>query len=221
MFVDGFGAMMAKGLLETLYMVIASTFFAYVLGVPIGILLVACDKDGIRPLPTLQKIVGVIVNLIRSVPFIILLLAVIPLTRLIVGTTLGSSATVVPLVIAAAPFIARMVESSIREVDHGIIEAAQAMGASPMQIIFRVMIPEAMPSLLIGAAIAITTILGYSAMSGFVGGGGLGDIAIRYGYYRYKTDIMLFTVVILVIIVQLFQEIGTRLSKKIDKRINN
>lgn len=221
MFTDGFGAMIATGTLETLYMVLASMFFAYVIGLPVGVFLVVADRDGIRPIPALQKIIGVIVNLLRSVPFIILLLALLPFTRLVVGTTLGATATIVPLVIGAAPFIARLVESSLREVDHGIIEAAQAMGATPMQIVFRVMIPEALPSLIMGAAIAITTILGYSAMSGFTGGGGLGDIAVRYGYYRYQTDVMLFTVVLLVIIVQIFQEVGTRISKKNDKRIND
>lgn len=213
--------MIATGTLETLYMVLASMFFAYVIGLPVGVFLVVADRDGIRPIPALQKIIGVIVNLLRSVPFIILLLALLPFTRLVVGTTLGATATIVPLVIGAAPFIARLVESSLREVDHGIIEAAQAMGATPMQIVFRVMIPEALPSLIMGAAIAITTILGYSAMSGFTGGGGLGDIAVRYGYYRYQTDVMLFTVVLLVIIVQIFQEVGTRISKKNDKRIND
>lgn len=213
--------MLGKGLLESLYMTLLSSFLAYVIGLPIGIILVVTDKQGIKPMPLLNQILGVVVNLLRSVPFIILLLAVMPLTRAIIGTTLGTNATVVPLVIASAPYIARLVESSIKEVDPGVIEAAQSMGATPFQIVKKVLIPEAKPSLFVGAAIATTTILGYSAMAGFVGGGGLGDIAIRYGYNRYQTDIMLVTVVILVFIVQGFQIVGIRLSKRSDKRIRN
>lgn len=178
------------------------------------------DKGGIKPKPVVNSALGVVVNLLRSVPFIILLIAVMPVTRFILGTTLGPTATVVPLVIASAPYIARLVESSIKEVDAGVIEAAQSMGASPFQIVWKVMLPEAKPSLLVGSAIAVTTILGYTAMSGFVGGGGLGDIAIRYGYHRYEVDIMLVTVAIMVIIVQIFQEVGTRLSRRHDKRLN-
>lgn len=162
------------GLLQTLYMTLVSTLIAYVLGIPMGVILVVCDKEGIKPIPVLHKVLDVIVNITRSVPFLILLIAVIPLTRLITGSTIGSNATVVPLVIAAAPFIARMVESSLREVDQGIIEASLSMGASPMQVIMKVLLPEAKPSLIVGAAIATTTILGYSAMAGIVGGGGLG-----------------------------------------------
>lgn len=213
--------MLGKGLLESLYMTLLSSFLAYVIGLPIGIILVVTDKQGIKPMPLLNQILGVVVNLLRSVPFIILLLAVMPLTRAIIGTTLGTNATVVPLVIASAPYIARLVESSIKEVDPGVIEAAQSMGATPFQIVKKVLIPEAKPSLFVGAAISTTTILGYSAMAGFVGGGGLGDIAIRYGYNRYQTDIMLVTVVILVFIVQGFQIVGIRLSKRSDKRIRN
>ena len=168
----------------------------------------------------INKTLGFVVNIVRSVPFIILLITILPFTRLVVGTTYGANATVVPLIVSAAPFIARMVEASIKEVPEGVIEAAKAMGASTFQIIWKVLIPEAMPSLITGSAIAITTILGYSAMSGFVGGGGLGDIAIRYGYHRYQTDIMLVTVVILVIIVQLIQDIGLKLALKKDKRIS-
>ena len=160
-----------------------------------------------------------VINLLRSVPFIILLIMVIPITRLIVGKIYGSNATVVPLVISASPYIARMVESSLKEVDAGVIEAAKSMGASTWQIIVKVLLPEAKPSLLVGAAISVTTILGYSAMAGFTGGGGLGDIAIRYGYHRYQTDMMLVTVVLLVIIVQLIQEIFMRMSRRSDKRI--
>ena len=211
--------LLGNGVFESLYMTVVSTFFAYVIGLPLGIVLVMTDKNGITPKPLLNGILGVIVNLLRSVPFIILLVAIMPFTRAVVGTTLGSTATIVPLVVAAAPFVARMVESSLKEVDAGVVEAALAMGASPYRIVSRVMLPEAKPSLIIGSAIAITTILSYSAMAGFVGGGGLGSIAINYGYYRYQTDIMLITVLFLVIIVQVFQELGLRINKKSDKRI--
>ncbi|MGL4283520.1 methionine ABC transporter permease [Eubacterium aggregans] len=206
------------GLLQTLYMTLASTIIAYALGIPMGVILVVCDKNGIKPLPGLHKVLDVFVNITRSIPFLILLIAVIPLTRLITGTTIGSNATIVPLVIAAAPFVARMVESSLREVDQGIIEASLSMGASPIQIIMKVLLPEAKPSLIVGAAIATTTILGYSAMAGIVGGGGLGDIAIRYGYYRYENGVMIVTVVLLVLVVQIFQEVGMKLAQKQDKR---
>lgn len=211
--------MIIKGIGETLYMTLVSTFLAYVLGLPLGIALVVTARDGIYPLPFINNILGVVVNIVRSVPFLILLVAIIPVTRFIVGTPIGSTATIVPLVIAAAPFIARLVESSIQEVDKGVIEAAQSMGASPLQIICKVMLPEAKPSLWMGSAIAVTTILSYSAMAGFVGGGGLGDIAIRYGYNRYQTDIMMVTVVLLVIIVQILQEIGMKIAKRTDKRL--
>jgi len=207
-----------QGLLETLYMTIVSTLLAYVIGLPLGVVMVVTDKDGIYPLVTLNKILGVIINLVRSIPFLILLIAVLPFTRFVVGTTIGSTATIVPLVIGAAPFIARLVEASIKEVDKGVIEAAQSMGATSFQIIYKVLIPEAKPSLIVGSAIAITTILSYSAMAGIVGGGGLGDIAIRYGYYRYQNDVMLVTVAVLVLIVQAFQEIGMKLAKINDKR---
>ena len=162
---------------------------------------------------------GLVINLLRSVPFIILLIMVLPVTKLIVGKTIGSNAAIVPLVISAAPYIGRMVESSLKEVDAGVVEAAKSMGASTWQIIVKVLLPEAKPSLLVGAAISITTILGYSAMAGFTGGGGLGDIAIRYGYHRYQSDMMFVTVVLLVIIVQLIQEIAMRLARRSDKRI--
>jgi len=208
-----------KGILETLYMVVVSTFFSYALGLPAGILLAVSDPDGIHPMKTLNRTLGIVVNLIRSVPFVILLVAIMPFTRFVTGTTLGSTATIVPLVVGAAPFIARMVESSLNEIDRGVIEAAQAMGATRTRIVFRVLLPEARSSLTTGAAITLTTILGYSAMSGFVGGGGLGSIAINYGYYRYQTDIMLATVLFLVVIVQLFQEAGTRLARQLDKRL--
>lgn len=210
--------LLGQGLLETLYMTLISTLLAYVIGLPLGILLVVTDKNGIYPIPALNAVLGIVVNIFRSIPFLILLVAVLPFTRLVVGTTIGSTATIVPLVIAAAPFIARLVESSIKEVDNGVIEAAQSMGASTFQIIWRVMLPEARPSLVVGSAIAITTILSYSALAGFVGGGGLGDIATKYGYYRYQYDVMLITVIILVIIVQIFQELGMKLAKIGDKR---
>lgn len=212
-------ALIGQGLLETLYMTVISTILAYVLGLPIGIILVVTDKEGIKPNLVINRAIGGIVNILRSVPFIILLVAVMPLTRAIVGTSIGSTATIVPLVIASAPFVARLVENSVKEVDHGVIEASLSMGATTFQIICKVMLPEAKPSLITGAAIATTTILSYSAMSGFVGGGGLGTIAINYGYYRSKTDIMLVMVAILVLIVQVFQEIGDFISRKSDKRI--
>jgi len=218
MFEAGVWQLLGKGTLETLYMTLLSSFLAYIVGIPLGVTLVVTDKNGIRPIVPLNKILGVMVNLLRSVPFIILLIAVIPITRALLKTTLGPTATVVPLFFASAPYVARLVESSMKEVDYGVIEAAKSMGASTMQIITKVMIPEAMPSLLVGSAIAVTTILGYSAMAGFTGGGGLGDMAIRYGYYRYETDIMFITVAILVLIVQGFQEIGMKMSRLYDKR---
>ena len=209
-----------NGIGETLCMVIISTVISYMIGIPLGIILVVTDKEGIRPIPALQKVLGLIINLLRSVPFLILLIMMIPVTRKLVGTSLGWRAEVPPLVASAAPYIARMVESSFKEIDAGVIEAAKSMGASTSQIIWKVLLPESKPSLLIGAAISTTTILGYSAMAGAVGGGGgLGGIAINYGYYRYEKDIMLVTVTILVIIVQIIQEIGMRLARKSDKRI--
>lgn len=214
-----FGNLIGIGILETLYMTFFSSFIAYFIGLPMGVLLVVTDKDGIAPNVIINKILGVVVNIVRSVPFIILLISVIPFTRFIIGTTLGSTAVVVPLIIASAPYIARLVESSLKEVDKGVIEAAQSMGATPLQIIFKVLIPEAKPSLIIGGAIAVTTILSYSAMAGFVGGGGLGNIAIQYGYYRYETGTMLVTVIFLVLIVQIIQELGTMWMKRSDKRI--
>ncbi|MCB7321287.1 methionine ABC transporter permease [Lacrimispora sp. 210928-DFI.3.58] len=211
--------MLGKGIWETVYMVSLSSLLSYILGIPLGISLVVTEKDGICPVPLYNKVAGVVINLLRSVPFIILLVMVIPFTRLVVGKIIGPNAAVVPLVISAFPYISRMVESSLKEVDAGVIEAAKSMGASPWQIIWKVLLPEAKPSLLVGAAISITTILGYSAMAGSVGAGGLGDIAIRYGYHRYQTDMMLVTVVLLVIIVQIIQEVFMRLSRHSDKRI--
>ena len=205
---------------ETLYVTLIATFFAFVIGLPLGILLVVGDKGGVLPLPKwLMKLLNVIVNLLRSVPFIILIVVVFPLTRLIVGTTIGSVASIVPLVIAAFPFVARLVESSLREVNPNIIEAAQSMGATPFQIITKVMIPESVPSLVSNATIAVTTILGYTAMSGAIGGGGLGNIAIMYGYMRYNYMVILIAVVLLIVLVQVFQSAGTAISVKTDKRL--
>lgn len=210
--------MLAAGLKDTLYMTLTSAALAYVIGLPVGVILAITDANGLKPRRSINAPIGFIVNILRSVPFLILLIAVIPLTRAIIGRMVGATATIVPLTISAAPFIARLVESSIKEVDSGTVQAAQAMGASDLQIIMKVLIPEAKPSLIMGGAIAVTTILGYSAMAGAVGGGGLGDIAIRYGYYRYQQGTMLITVAVLVIIVQLLQEIGTRVVKRTDKR---
>lgn len=212
-------AIIAKGILETFYVVLVSSFMGYAMGLPLGILLVVTDKEGIAPKVSLNRGIGVVVNILRSIPFVILMVALMPFTRFVVGTTLGPNALIVPLVIGSAPYIARLVESSLKEVDHGVIEGARSMGATPAQIVFKVLLPEARPSLIMGAAIAVITILGYSAMGGFVGAGGLGTIAINYGYYRYQVNIMLVTVVILIIIVQGFQEIGNRLSKRADKRL--
>lgn len=211
--------MLVEGVFDTLYMTIVSTVIAYLIGLPMGIALVVTSDKGIRPNKVIYKILDVIVNIVRSIPFLILLILVIPFTRLIVGKTYGTAATIVPLIIAAAPFIARMVESSIQEVDPGVIEAAQSMGASLWTIIWKVMLAEARTSLIVGATIVLGTVLGYSAMAGTVGGGGLGDIAIRYGYYRYQSDIMIVTVVLLVVLVQVMQMAGMALSKKLDKRI--
>lgn len=210
--------MMVEGVRDTLLMTLVSTLFGYILGLPMGIALAVTDKDGIRPNALVYKILDVIANIVRSIPFLILLILVMPLTKLIVGKSYGSVATIVPLTIAAAPFIGRMIESSLKEVDHGVIEAAQSMGAGTFTIIWKVLLVEARTSILVGVTIAIGTILGYSAMAGVVGGGGLGDIAMRYGYYRYETLIMIVAVVLLVILVQIFQTLGMRLSVKLDRR---
>ncbi len=207
---------------ETLYVTLLASFFSFLIGLPLGVLLVAGEKDGVMPLPaSVMKILGAAVNLLRSVPFLILMILVFPLTRLIMGTVVGTAASIVPLVIAAFPFVARLAESSLRETNPNIIEMAQSMGASPIQVIVKVMIPESVPSLISNATIAITTILGYSAMSGIIGGGGLGKIAINYGYYRYKYLVMLLAVVLLVVLVQLFQSVGSTLTVKFDKRLKN
>ncbi len=207
---------------ETVYVTLLSTLFSVIIGLPLGVLLVVGSKDGVLPLPRpVLSALDIIINLLRSIPFLILMILVIPLTRLIVGTSVGTTASIVPLVIAAAPFVARLAESSLRELNPNIIEAAQSMGATPMQIILKVMIPESVPSLMSNLTIAITTILGYSAMSGIIGGGGLGKIAINYGYYRYKYLVMLVAVFFLIVLVQIFQSIGTRISVKSDKRLRS
>ena len=208
------------GLWETVYVTVLATLFAIVIGLPLGILLVTGDEKGIRPMPKLlMKVINVIINFLRSVPFIILMVMVIPLTRAITGTSIGSVASIVPLVVAAFPFVARLVESSLRELDPNIIEMAQSMGASTMQIVLRVMLPESVPSLVNNFTLAITTILGYTAMSGAMGGGGLGKIAINYGYNRYKYAVLYLAVIVLVLVVQVFQSVGTRLAARLDKRI--
>lgn len=210
--------MILNGILETLYMTLLSTAVGYLFGLPMGVLLAVFDKDGLKPNRAAYKVIDIIANIVRSIPFLILLILVIPLTKLIVGQSYGSSATVVPLVVAAIPFIARMVESSLKEVDYGVIEAARAMGANDFTIVVKVMILESRTSLITGATIAIGTILGYSAMAGTVGGGGLGDIAIRYGYYRYDSAIMIVTVVLLVVLVQVLQSVGMVVASRLDKR---
>ena len=204
--------MIIAGVGETLYMTLVSTLLGYAFGLPLGVLLKVSDKEGLKPNKLLYKILDVIANIFRSIPFLILLILLIPLTRFLVGKSYGTTATIVPLTIAAIPFIGRMVESSLNEVDPGVIEAARSMGASNWQIVIKVMLVEARTSLISGATIATGTILGYSAMAGTVGGGGLGDIAIRYGYHRWQADIMIVTVVLLVLLVQLFQSIGMMLS---------
>ncbi len=211
-------AMMAEGTGATLYMTLMSTLFGYILGLPMGIILVVTAPKGLRSNQVVYRILDVIVNITRSIPFLILMILIMPFTRILVGKTYGTTATIVPLALAAAPFIARMVESSLLEVDHGVIEAAQSMGASLWTIIWKVLLAEARTSLIVGATIALGTILGYSAMAGTIGGGGLGDIAMRYGYYRYQADIMIIAVVLLVLLVQILQVVGMILSKKLDRR---
>ena len=204
---------------ETLYMTLLSTLVAYAIGLPIGIGLIITDKNGLRPMRVLNAVLGIIVNILRSIPFLILLIAIMPFTRFITGTTIGSVATIVPLTVAAAPFVARMVESSLKEVDPGGVEAAQSMGASTWKIVWSVFLKEGKPSLIVGSAIALGTILGYSAMAGIVGGGGLGAIAINYGYYRGDSQTMLITVVLLVVIVQILQEVAMFIARTRDRRL--
>lgn len=200
---------------QTLYMVIVSTLLAYIIGVPLGVLLVISSPGHILPNPWVERTLGTVINIFRSAPFIILLVALIPFTRAIVGTSIGTTAAIVPLVISSAPFVARMVESSLKEVPYGVIEAALSMGSSPWQIISKVLLPEAKASLILGFAITTISVIGYTAMAGTVGGGGLGDVAIQYGYNRFRTDLMVITIILLVIIVQGIQSLGTLLARKL------
>lgn len=213
--------MYANEIRNTLIMTLGSTLLGYVLGLPLGILLTVTDKNGIRPNAVVYRVIDVITNILRSIPFLILLVLIMPLTKMLVGRTSGTNASMmVPLIVSGAPYIARMVESSLKEVDHGVIEAAQSMGASTWQIIWKVLLGEARVSLIVNATIVTCTVLGYSAMAGTVGAGGLGKIAMTYGYYRYQTDIMIVAVVILVLLVQIMQLVGMFVSRKLDKRIN-
>ena len=210
--------MLLEGIRDTVYMTVASTFFGYVIGLPMGIALTVTDKDGLKPNAAIYRVLDVISNIVRSIPFLILLILLIPFTRLVVGKSYGSTATIVPLIICAAPYIARLVESSLKEVDKGVVEAAKSMGATNFQIVMHVLLVEGRTSIITGATIAMGTILGYSAMAGTVCGGGLGDIAVRYGYYRWQTDIMIITVILIIILFQLFQNIGMKIAAKMDKR---
>ena len=209
--------LLIKSFFETCYMVAASTIMATVIGIPLGVILTVTRKDHILPNAAINSILGAIVNATRSTPFIILMVAIIPLTRMIVGSSIGTTAAIVPLTISAAPFIARIIESSLLELNPGVIEAAQAMGASPMQIITKVLLPEALHSIVLGVTLAIISLIGYSAMAGALGGGGLGDLAIRYGYQRFQLDVMITTVIILIIMVQAMQSFGNWMSKKLNK----
>ena len=209
--------LLIKSFWETGYMVVASTVLASLIGIPLGIILTVTRNGHILPNAVINSVLGVIVNATRSTPFIILMVAIIPLARMLVGSSIGTTAAIVPLTISAAPFIARVIESSLLEIDHGVIEAAQSMGASPMQIIYKVLLPEALHSIVLGITLAVIALIGYSAMAGVLGGGGLGDLAIRYGYQRFQPDVMIVTVVILILMVQLIQFIGDTLSKKLNK----
>ena len=209
--------LLIKSFWETGYMVVASTVLASLIGIPLGIILTVTRNGHILPNAVINSVLGVIVNATRSTPFIILMVAIIPLTRMLVGSSIGTTAAIVPLTISAAPFIARVIESSLLEIDHGVIEAAQSMGASPMQIIYKVLLPESLHSIVLGITLAVIALIGYSAMAGVLGGGGLGDLAIRFGYQRFQPDVMIVTVVILILMVQLIQFIGDTLSKKLNK----
>ena len=211
--------MLIEGVQDTMYMTLVSSLFAYLIGLPLAILLVLTSPKGLKPQPVLYRVLDIVVNVFRSIPFVILMILVIPVTRFIAGKAYGSTATIVPLVIAAAPYVARMIESSLLEVDPGVIEAAQSMGASVPAIILKVLIPEAKTSLIVGATISVGTILSYSAMSGAIGGGGLGQIAIQYGYQRYETDVLFATVILLIVIMQVLQVVGMFISRKTDKRV--
>ncbi|MCL2699740.1 MAG: ABC transporter permease [Defluviitaleaceae bacterium] len=212
-----YGDLYIIGLQASLYMIFVSTFFAYIFGLPLGILLIVTEPGSFVPRPVFHSVLGAVINIGRSIPFIILIVALIPFTRAIMGTSLGPGATVVPLVVGATPFVARLVEASLKELDPGVIEAAESMGASLPKLVFGVMLPEALPSLIRGVALTAITLVGYSAMAGAVGGGGLGDIAIRFGYYRYQTDVMLITIVMLVVLVQIIQAFGNLLARVVDK----
>ena len=211
-------SMLMEGAGETLYMTFVSALFAYVLGLPLGVALIITDQNGLRPMKPLNAVLGWIVNIGRSIPFVILMLAIAPFTRLIVGKAFGTTATIVPLVVAAAPFVARMVEQSLSEIDHGVVEAARTMGASTFQIVWKVLLPESVPSLIRGVAVTVITLVGYSAMAGALGGGGLGDIAVRYGMHRYQYDVMMLTLVLIIVIVQVIQVLFDIVAKRIDKR---
>ncbi len=213
-----YGSLLAQGTWDSVLMTLGATLFAYLLGIPIGVAVVVTDKDGLHPNPAVNMVLGWIVNIGRSIPFIILLVAIIPFTRLIVGTSLGIKGALVPLVIASAPFVGRMVEQSLKEVDPSLVEAAQSFGASNWQIIYKVLLKESLPSLIRGVAITCIAVFGYTAMAGTVGAGGLGDIAIRYGYQRYQTDIMIATIIISIVLVQLIQSSGDFAARKLDKR---
>lgn len=211
--------LLLQGTLDTLYMTLVSTAIAYLIGIPLGVILVITRREGICPAPKTNAVLGTIVNIMRSVPFLILIIVLIPFTRLVAGTSIGATATIVPLIVGAAPFIARMVESSLLEVDAGVVEAAQSMGASTFQIVWKVYLPEAKPSLVLGGAISIVTILAYTAIAGAVGAGGLGDLAIRYGYQRKVPSMMLVTIIFLIVLVQVIQFVFSWVSNRIDKRL--
>lgn len=210
--------LLLKSLAETLYMLSVSAIIATVIGIPLGILLVVTEKNHILSCPIMNKPLAFVINMIRSIPFIILMVAIIPLTRIIAGTSIGTTAAIVPLTLAAIPYTARMVETSIREIPSGLIEAAESMGASPLQIIYKVLIPEALPAVIQNMTVVIVSLIGSSAMAGTIGGGGLGDLAIRYGYQRFQADMMIATIVVLIVIVQVIQWVGNNLSKKTNKK---
>ena len=219
MFENGILSLIGVGFLESVYMTLIASFLAYLIGMPLGLFLAAIDREGVHPMPRLHHVLGTLVDMLRTAPFLILLVAVMPFTRLVVGTVIGVKATIVALLVAAIPFVARMVESSLHDVDDGVVEMAQSMGASPMQIVIKVLLPEAKPNLLVGTAVVVTTILGYSAMAGFLGGGGLGEIAVNYGYYRGDSHIMYVMLLLLIVIMQMVQDAALKIAKYIDKRI--
>lgn len=211
-------ALLTPSLFETLYMVFTAIIFTVLFGLPLGVILIITNQDHIMPNPLLNHVLSYVINTMRSLPFIILMIFIIPFTRMIIGTSIGTTAAIVPLVVAATPFFARIVENALREVDWGVVEAAIAMGATPMQIIVKVLIPESMSSLVLGVTITLINIISFSAMAGIIGGGGLGDLAVRYGYHRFQTDVMLATVVVLIVLVQLIQTAGNRIANQINKK---